>query len=229
MTIRLFKVGGHVRDELLGLKSNDIDFAVEASSFNEMHDFVKSTCSKIFLVTPEFLTIRALHRELGAVDFVMCRKDGPSSDGRHPDTIEPGTIFDDLARRDFTINAMAFDENNNLLDPHGGEADLNERKLRCVGITKDRFNEDALRILRAIRFSITKDLLLDSQIFQVFLDHKIWIPRLQAISIDRQREELHKCFAHSTVATMQFLRNIPGHWTHALFENIWLKPTTEKK
>src|SRR5688572_2507881 len=118
MTVKVFEVGGAVRDKLLGLRPKDIDFAVEAPSFKAMHEFVSSTCSTIFLIKPEFLTIRAHHATMGAVDFVLCRKDGAYSDGRRPDTVEPGTIFDDLARRDFTINAMAFDEEGNLIDPH---------------------------------------------------------------------------------------------------------------
>src|SRR5687768_11467708 len=103
--IRFFRVGGCVRDELLGIESKDIDFAVEADSFEAMRDAVHARCSKVFLETPEFLTIRGLDPDIGAVDFVLCRKDGPTKDGRRPEFVEPGTILDDLARRDFTVNA----------------------------------------------------------------------------------------------------------------------------
>jgi tRNA nucleotidyltransferase/poly(A) polymerase len=228
MTIRTFQVGGAVRDRLLGLKPKDIDFAVEAPSFDDMREHVKSTCKTIFLEKPEFLTIRALHPTMGAVDFVMCRKDGAYSDGRHPDVVEPGTIFDDLARRDFTINAMAIDEQGNLIDPHEGQIDLRLKVLACVGDAEKRFNEDALRIIRAIRFSITKDMQLSGGIQDVFAEPDLWIPKLQAVSNERVREELHKCFAFSTPKTLEFLRTISSQWSEALFENMWLKPTSEK-
>lgn len=228
MTIRIFQVGGAVRDQLLGLKSKDIDFAVEAPSFKAMHEHVRATCKQIFLIKPEFLTIRALHPTMGAVDFVMCRKDGAYSDGRHPDTVEPGTIFDDLARRDFTVNAMAIDEAGNLIDPHEGERDLEDRLLRCVGFTSDRFEEDSLRILRAMRFSITKDLELSSGITAVFRQPSLWIPKLEAVSTERKREELHKCFAHDTAKTLMFFKSIDSAWADCLFQDLWLKPTSEK-
>jgi tRNA nucleotidyltransferase (CCA-adding enzyme) len=227
MTVKVFQVGGAVRDKLLGLKSKDIDFAVEASSFEAMHKHVQSTCKQIFLIKPEFLTIRALHPKLGAVDFVMCRKDGAYSDGRRPNTVEPGTIFDDLARRDFTVNAMAIDEAGNLIDPHNGQQDLEDRLLRCVGLASDRFNEDALRILRAMRFSITKDLKLSAGIQAVLREPEIWVPKLESVSTERKREELHKCFAHSTPETLLFFKIIDRAWADCLFKDLWLKPTSE--
>ncbi len=226
--IKIYQVGGHVRDSLLGLKSKDVDFAVEAPSFEAMREYVQSTCKQIFLEKPEFLTIRALHPKMGAVDFVMCRKDGAYSDGRRPDAVEPGTIFDDLARRDFVVNAMAIDEEGNLIDPYGGQRDLEDRLLRCVGLATDRFEEDSLRILRAMRFSITKNFTLSKGILSVFDHPDIWIPKLQSISLERRREELHKCFAHSTENTLRFLRDIPEEWSSSLFQDLWLKPTNEK-
>jgi len=105
--IKLFEVGGHVRDGLLGIKSKDIDMAVEAPSWEAMREFVKHNTKKIFLEKEEFLTIRAMGHDGLPKDFVLCRKDGAYSDGRRPDTVEAGTIFDDLARRDFTVNAIA--------------------------------------------------------------------------------------------------------------------------
>jgi tRNA nucleotidyltransferase/poly(A) polymerase len=228
MTIRIFQVGGAVRDNLLGLPSKDIDFAVEAPSFEAMHKHVEATCKQIFLIKPEFLTIRALHPKLGAVDFVMCRKDGIYSDGRRPDTVEPGTILDDLARRDFTVNAMAISETGDLIDPHGGQRDLEDRLLRCVGLASERFNEDALRILRAMRFSITKDLELSFGIQATFREPSLWIPKLAAVSTERKREELYKCFAHNTAKTLMFFKSIDNAWADCLFEDLWLKPTSEK-
>lgn len=229
MSIRMFKVGGAVRDGLLGIKSKDIDFAVEAPSFEAMQEHVTKTCKQVFLIKPEFLTIRALHKELGAVDFVMCRKDGIYSDGRRPDSVEPGTILDDLKRRDFTVNAMAIDEEDNLLDPFNGQEDLKNKLIRCVGSAEERFNEDSLRILRAIRFSITKGFGLDDEIWDILFSPKIWVPKLESISQERIQQEIHKCLAHDTVQTLDFLRSISRLWTTAIFsQGLWLKPTKEQ-
>lgn len=226
--VRILKVGGCVRDQLLGVPFHDIDFAVEADSFEEMEAHVRSITKNVFLIKPEFFTIRAQLHSGEAVDFVLCRKDGIHSDGRRPDSVEKGTIFDDLARRDFTVNALAIDEAGILLDPHGGESDLAQKLLRCVGDTEERFNEDSLRILRAIRFHITKGFSLHKDIQKVFSQPKIWIPKLKNVSEERTREELFKCFNHSTVETLRFFKRIPFEWTEALFQNLWLLPTNRK-
>jgi tRNA nucleotidyltransferase/poly(A) polymerase len=160
--VRFFRVGGCVRDGFLGIKTKDIDFAVEAPSFEAMAEAVEARCTRVFVDTDgnyigqQFFTIRGIEPELGAVDFVLCRKDGPSSDGRRPDFVEPGTILDDLARRDFTVNAMALTDDGTLLDPHGGMVDLEARRLRFVGTPEDRLREDTLRAFRALRFAVTK-------------------------------------------------------------------------
>ncbi len=102
--VKIYLVGGSIRDQLLGLKSKDLDYAVEAGSYEEMRDYIKEN-GKIFLETPEYLTIRAHLKNGEPADFVLCRKDGEYSDGRRPDKVTPGTLYDDLARRDFTVNA----------------------------------------------------------------------------------------------------------------------------
>jgi len=121
-----FEVGGCLRDEFKGIPSKDVDFAVEAPSFEAMRDELIEDGFEIFEERPEFFTIRAkvpkgnpLEDRTRVADFVMCRKDGPSSDGRRPDFVEPGTIFDDLARRDFTVNAIARNAiTGEIIDPH---------------------------------------------------------------------------------------------------------------
>ncbi len=234
MTIKIFEVGGHVRDGLLGIKSNDIDCAVEAPSFQAMHEFVEANTSKIFLVKEEFFTIRAMGHDKLVKDFVLCRKDGSYSDGRRPDFVEPGTIFDDLARRDFTINAIARDvDTGELLDPFNGQKDLAAGTLRCVGSARERFDEDALRIVRAIRFCITKGFMPDEEIWTILHDF-LWAEKLSSISTDRIRQELDKCFKFSTIRTIKFLNDIDSAFIDVMFselhgEEIWLKPTTEKK
>ena len=228
--IKIYKVGGCVRDSLLGVKSKDIDYSVEAPSFEAMYEAIKMLGAEIFLEKPEYFTIRAKWRD-DAADFVLCRKEGSYYDGRHPSSVEVGTIYDDLARRDFTVNAMAQvvdDPNGTIIDPHGGMRDLQSRMIRCVGSAGERFTEDGLRMLRAIRFSITKDFILDSDIIALLINRSFWEPRLGGVSIERIREELHKCFIHNTprtLATFDLYRSLRGY----LFTTggLWLKPTLE--
>lgn len=230
--IRMFAVGGAVRDRLLGRPTKDIDFAVEAPDFDTMANAVVARCTKVFrdndgkFIGQDFFTIRGLDPELGPVDFVLCRKDGPSSDGRHPDFVEPGTIFDDLARRDFTMNALAMDEDGVLLDPHGGREDLEAGRLRFVGNAADRLAEDALRAFRALRFSVTHRLVLAPETVDALSAmHK---GDFDAVSTERIREELHKMFAKDTGAALAVLMEFPLMLEVALDRGLWLKPTTEK-
>lgn len=228
--IRFFQVGGCVRDSLLSIPSKDIDFAVEAPSFEAMADAVVARCTKVFtdndgFVGEKYFTIRGIDPDLGAVDFVLCRKDGPSTDGRRPDFVEPGTILDDLARRDFTVNAMALTDDGELLDPHDGQKDLEARRLRFVGDPQDRLREDALRAFRAARFAITKG-------FSMSEDTIVALKEMQpeafdAVSTDRVRDEMHKMFAKDTKASLRTLLQFPVLLQLAFDRGLWLKPTTE--
>src|SRR5687768_7510936 len=118
MNIQFFQVGGSVRDELLGKQSKDIDYAVEAPSYGAMREAIVERGGEIFQENEAFLTVRAKVPTLGACDYVLCRKDGTyDKDGRRPDFVEVGSLADDLARRDFTVNAMAKAEDGTLVDP----------------------------------------------------------------------------------------------------------------
>jgi len=240
MTVRIFQVGGHVRDQLLGRESKDIDYAVEAGSFDEMREWVAARALKIFLEKPEFLTIRATFPSdaefasdataFDVRDFVLCRKDGAYSDGRRPDSVEVGNIFDDLARRDFSVNAIAISDAGKIIDPHGGVKDIERRLLRTVGPASVRFSEDALRVIRAMRFSITLGFQLDDEIRRVFLDGS-FSKKLSAVSPDRIRGELRKCFIHDTGRTLDFLSWIHPSYRSATFNEagVWLIPTQKNK
>lgn len=225
MTVKIYKVGGCVRDKILGIPSKDIDFSVEASSYEEMKAYILGR-GKIFVEKPEYLTIRAMING-EAADFVLARKDGAYHDGRRPDTVEVGTLHDDLARRDFTMNAIAEDEDGNFIDPFNGIADIKARLIRCVGNTEDRLKEDALRMLRAIRFLITKDFTIHNDIAQ-FMFHNAEL--LKNVSEDRIRDELSKCFAANTLNTMIYLGTFPNLRNYIFKETkIWLKPTSEER
>jgi len=226
--IAIYAVGGAVRDEILGLQNKDLDYSVEAESYQAMKDYIISIGGEIFLETPEYVTIRArLGRD--TADYVLCRKDGAYSDGRRPDTIEAGTLYDDLSRRDFTCNAIAKDYDGNYIDPFDGMQDIKDRVIRCVGNANDRISEDWLRMLRAIRFSITKGFRIEGSILKMFNDSYATKKLCETVSEERIREEVYKMFKADTRETIMFFGLYPK-MSYACFSgNIWLKPTTENK
>lgn len=226
--MKIYKVGGCIRDEIMGIVPKDIDLACEAESFEAMEQYIRDNGGKIYQSKPEFFTVRA--RLFGEDrDFVLCRKESKYSDGRRPDSVEVGTIYDDLARRDFTINAMAKQEGGKLIDPFGGKKDIEAKLIRCVGNTIDRFAEDSLRIIRALRFSITKGFSLHHEIVMAFRNYWV-VSKIHAVSQERIREELLKCFSHSVLTTLAVLDDFPLV-KNVLFQDgkLWLKPTLEEK
>lgn len=229
MEIKFYQVGGCVRDSLLGVKSKDIDFTVEASSYDAMKQGIIERCGGnpdcIKVEKPEFATIRAVDPKLGGVDFVLARKDGQYSDGRRPDFVEMGTLLDDLSRRDFTVNAIARADDGSLVDPFNGQEDLRAGILRCVGDTEKRMKEDSLRMLRAIRFALTKDFSYDDSLFR-FLSNDWNASLLDNLPVERIREELLKCFTHSTSRALHtFAVTFPAIGHHIFSRNLRLIPT----
>jgi tRNA nucleotidyltransferase/poly(A) polymerase len=235
--IRVFMVGGAIRDKILGVESKDIDFSVEAPSYEAMREFVLER-GRIFLEQPQFFTIRAHITDMagwsGDADFVLCRKEGEYADGRHPDRVEMGTIYDDLARRDFTMNAIALqvypEMGTEYYDPFNGVRDLKSGIIRCVGNPYDRFYEDSLRMARAVRFAVTKDMRLHPSIKKILKDYEFLGFLQDKISMDRKRDELMRMFKHDTLASMEILSEYPA-FALAMFgdDRIWLKPTTENR
>ena len=143
-------VGGCVRDSLIGKKPKDWDICTNAKPEQTMEVF------KGFHIIPTGLqhgTITVMLNGEG-YEITTYRVDGDYSDGRHPDSVSfTSSLAEDLARRDFTFNAMAYSEEEGIVDLYGGVEDLKLKRLKCVGNPMERFNEDALRIMRAIRFS----------------------------------------------------------------------------
>ena len=139
-----YYVGGCVRDRLRNVPSADIDIATSASLENIRSVFAGAkTVGEAFSV--------AL---VNGIEVASFRRDGPYSDFRHPDYVElVGTIEEDLARRDFTINAIAENREGSLVDPHGGQRDLAAHIIRFVGDPRARLTEDPIRAIRACRFA----------------------------------------------------------------------------
>lgn len=231
MKTKFYLVGGAVRDKLLGKPCKDYDFAVEADSFEAMRAEIINRGGEVFLEKPQFATIRAkmpFAREITCADFVLCRRDGYYSDGRRPDSVMPGSLIDDLSRRDLTINAIAEDETGHLIDPFNGCCDLQYKRIDTVGNPYARFSEDSLRMLRAIRFAITKGFKIEPRVEQALHNPEL-VEKLNNVSDERIREELLKCFRHNTPITLDFLRKFDKIGFLVLSGKLWLKPTLEEK
>lgn len=207
--MEMYLVGGAVRDEILGTKSKDLDYTivlppVEGDPFIAMKNRLLMQGFEIFVETPDFLTIRARfpkdHPNRGTTaDFVLARKESDYTDGRRPDRVEPGTLMDDLKRRDFTINAIARDSNGTLIDPFNGQWDIEHRVIRAVGDPRERFTEDALRIIRALRFKVTKGFDIEHDTVMAIWGLKDTVAN---VSAERVREELTKMFNHDPLKTI---------------------------
>lgn len=232
--MKLYKVGGAVRDELLGLHPHDIDYAVEAESYDEMKHYVLRIGGEIYQERPEYLCIRCNIPKLGPVDLTLCRKDGIYFDGRRPNSVEPCGIYEELSRRDFTVNAIAIDiETGEYIDPHNGRQDIKNKLIRCVGDAQERFGEDSLRLLRAIRFSITKGFDIEYSIARCLNDYGT-VKTLDNAKVERWYEELRKCFGHDTLLTLKMLERFPVLRNKVFESELWLKlpklmPTLEHR
>lgn len=145
-------VGGCVRDSLLGYCPKDWDICTSATP-----EIVKELHSRTIDTGLKHGTVSVIESD-GIYEVTTFRIDGAYSDNRRPDRVEFVTdLKTDLSRRDFTVNAMAYNDETGIIDYYGGISDLKEHKIKYVGNADDRFDEDALRILRAIRFSAVYD------------------------------------------------------------------------
>ena len=247
---KLYIVGGYVRDKLLGLKSKDIDYAFEfdedfikkyknlspSDFYTMMNIMLKNEGFEIFLETPSCFTTRAkfpkghINENLTA-DFVLCRKEVYLDENTRQPSVEIGNLYDDLERRDFTVNAIAIAEDGILIDPFNGSEDLSNKILKCPINAKTSFNDDPLRAIRALRFIVTKNLEIDIDIKESLNDMKMWEKFDKVVSRERVRDELHKMFKFDTFESLNIFKYIPETVIkNIIFKNdIWLKPTAEKK
>lgn len=240
---KIYKVGGCVRDMILGIEPKDIDytFVVDPTiksvdeGLQSMIQYLRDNKYRIFLVTESAYTIRArIPYEDIVADFVMARKEiGYIPNTRTP-ILEIGTLEDDLRRRDFTVNAMAIDDNGNLIDLFNGCEHLKHKLLVTPLDPKVTLMDDPLRILRAIRFSITKKFNISNEIFEAMSQPEILQKLSVTVSIERIREELLKMMQYDTSTTIRVLTMvdkdlIPGLLDFVFQRGLWLKPTFEKK
>ena len=181
-----YAVGGCVRDSLLGRPAHDWDLCTSALPQQVMELFGAEQCIPTGLQHGT-VTIKYGGRLYETTTF---RTEGSYTDGRHPDAVQfVPDVREDLARRDFTINAMAYNEAEGLVDPFGGQKDLQNGLLRAVGEPQQRFTEDALRILRLYRFAARFGFALDAATARAA---RQLAPHLDCISAERIQEELAK-------------------------------------
>lgn len=178
---KAYCVGGCVRDHLLDREPNDYDIATNAPM-----EVTLSLFDKTIETGVKHGTITILSKE--PVEVTVFRTESTYTDHRHPDVVQfVDTIESDLARRDFTINAMAYNEEEGLIDPFGGQKDLKNRCIRCVGMADIRFQEDALRMLRAHRFAAKLGFCIEKGTLEAINRNQDLI---SYISIERIRKEL---------------------------------------
>ena len=179
-----YAVGGCVRDSILGREPDDWDITTSAKPEETKHLFPRTVDTGI-----KHGTVTVL---LGGEGFEVTtyRIDGTYEDGRHPTEVTfTANLKEDLRRRDFTINAMAYNDRSGLVDLYGGLADMENRVIRCVGDAGERFDEDALRMLRAVRFSAQLGYRIDEATGEAV---RALAPNLQKISAERIQAELVK-------------------------------------
>ena len=242
---QIFKVGGCVRDKFLGVDSKDIDFTFVLDELDEtveqgfqiMTEWMTERGFEIFLSTPDCFTIRAKfpkdHQFTGMVaDFVMARKEVGYVEGTRRPILELGTLHDDLLRRDFTVNAIAESVDGEIIDPFGGVADLKLGILRTPLPAEQTMMDDPLRILRALRFQITKGFSIHEDIWMAMAQPEILEKLKTTVSAERIRDEVFKMMKQDTPMTIKVLslvdnHSIPGFIDLVFGRGLWLKPTFE--
>ncbi|ANU10684.1 CCA-adding protein [Planococcus antarcticus DSM 14505] len=220
-----YMVGGAVRDFLLGKTPHDIDVASSASP-----EQVKAYFKRTIDTGIEHGTVLVLLGGEG-IEVTTFRTEGSYSDNRRPDSVEfVQSLEEDLKRRDFTINAMAMTEYLDIIDPFGGKDDLQKQIIRAVGDPDQRFQEDALRMLRAVRFSGQLHFVIDVETVSSIRRHAQLI---RSIAVERLKSEMDKIFVNPfTRKSMDYLRDttlteyLPAGY---LFEIDWTQYTPTGK
>lgn len=194
-------VGGCVRDLFIGRDIHDIDIATSAAP-----EKVQDLFDKVIPVGIEHGTVIVRH-DYESYEVTTYRTEGIYTDKRRPDSVNfIDNIEEDLKRRDFTINALAMDKNGNVLDLFKGQSDLRQQLIRTVGDGKERFHEDALRILRALRFSSQLGFAIESSTLEAMKSMK---HEIKSLAVERIASEIEKWAAGSHLNfSFQYLKNL---------------------
>lgn len=184
-----YVVGGCVRDSLLGLEPHDWDICTDATPSEVLETFARRGI-KTIETGIKHGTVTVCLDDAGQYEVTTFRIDGEYSDSRHPDSVSfTSSLQEDLSRRDFTMNAMAYNEVTGLIDPFGGEKALRHNEISCVGNPTDRFQEDALRVMRALRFASTYGFAIQEDTARAIHQSA---PHLDNIAAERIQAELNR-------------------------------------
>lgn len=190
---KIYAVGGCVRDTIMGKEPKDIDFCTDATP-DEMRDiyFKHFRWGNLIQLIPtgeRFGTMTFWFSEQKErYEITTFRADGRYEDGRHPKEVSyTKTLEEDLSRRDFTINAIAYNPEEGFVDPFNGLQDIENKIIRCVGNPRDRFDEDALRIIRCVRFALRYDFTIEEETLNALLKLK---DNIKFVSKERIGKEL---------------------------------------
>lgn len=179
-------VGGCVRDFLLGIEPNDWDVTTNANPEEIQKVFPDSFYENNFLT----VTVKTGNEKIPEIEITTYRLEAKYSDKRHPDEVRfAKKLEDDLSRRDFTVNAMAMSDKKEITDLFDGKKDLKAKVIKTVGNANERFEEDALRMLRAVRFATTLDFEIEKETAEAIKKNALWI---EAVSKERIRDEFVK-------------------------------------
>ena len=218
-------VGGSVRDYLLNTPINDIDIATSAKP------------EQVIALFPQVIPVGIEHGTVivrdhhTSFEVTTLREETTYSDHRHPDAVHFVTdVVKDLARRDFTMNAIALTQSGEVIDPFGGQSDIRNKQIQAVGNAEARFNEDPLRMLRAIRFSSQLGFTIEQKTEHALLSN---LPLIREVSIERIQVELEKFFqgnylteALTLPETKQLLLHLPFfNGTTAIIDDLIEAPT----
>lgn len=185
-------VGGAVRDRLMGLPAHDVDVATTA-----LPEDVKAIFPKTADVGIAHGTVMVIHPS-APIEVTTYRTEGTYSDHRRPDSVQYVTsLKEDLLRRDFTMNAIAIRNDGTLYDPFGGEEDIRKGIIRAVGDPDERFGEDALRMLRAVRFAAKTGFKIDPATQAAITRHA---PSISRVSVERVKMEMDKIWLSGRTA-----------------------------
>ena len=192
-------VGGSVRDTVMNRPIHDIDIATSATP-----DEVISIFPKTVDVGAKHGTIIVVTNDGDMYEITTYRTEGTYSDNRRPDEVVFVTsLEDDLRRRDFTINAMAMSIDGEIVDPFSGQDDIKNRLIKTVGVAQERFHEDALRMMRAVRFASQLQFDIDSNTLHAMKEHS---NRLSSVSVERKTIEFIKLLKGKNVQrALQYL------------------------
>ena len=193
-----YAAGGAVRDCVMGKSPSDYDIATSAKP-QEVKALFKHTIDTGI----KHGTVTVVENKTG-YEVTTFRRDGEYTDGRHPNQVQfVNGAREDAARRDFTINAMMYSPRDGLLDYFGGQEDINRKLIRCVGDPETRFKEDALRMLRAVRFSAVLSFKIEEKTWRAIKKCAMLIKK---VSAERVREEINKILLSDNPDYMRKLR-----------------------